>query len=184
MWRSFFFATGITLIIVGVQCLVVDTFLIADSTRLPSVVTRFLDDIRGPGAQNKQPAGYPQFVNSTSQGAIPSYGGVGNSRFGPSRFGDNGLSNSNLPPSLGGSQSYYGGLPGQTLGTRANPNQPFSLAGFSTNKNNPANNGPFGKKIKARYFQTKEWMPWSLLAVGTLVVLYTNSTGRGSYSSD
>ena len=31
-----------------------------------------------------------------------------------------------------------------------------------------------------RVYQTKEWMPWSLLAAGTMIVLYSYSSGSGS----
>lgn len=31
-----------------------------------------------------------------------------------------------------------------------------------------------------RVYQTREWMPWSLLAAGTMIVLYTYSSGGGS----
>ncbi len=51
-------------------------------------------------------------------------------------------------------------------------------AGFSNNGgsyyDSPRLNGA------KRVYQTKEWMPWSLLAAGTMIVLYSYSSSGGS----
>ncbi len=56
----------------------------------------------------------------------------------------------------------------------------FQSAGFQTPSTAT-------KRLKPpRDFQPADWMPWSLLAVGTIIVLYTKSTGGFShnYSGD
>ncbi len=49
---------------------------------------------------------------------------------------------------------------------------PYQTVGFPTYNYQAArqNNGP-----QYRLVQTKEWMPWSLLAAGTVIVIYTFS---------
>lgn len=55
----------------------------------------------------------------------------------------------------------------------------FRPAGYSTYSGvTPQTFGP------RRVYQTREWMPWSLLAAGTIIVLYTYSSGRGRRSDD
>ncbi len=57
-------------------------------------------------------------------------------------------------------------------------NSPFRTAGyrgpFKNLYSNADQNGFDGFK---RIYQTKDWMPWSLLAAGTVIVLYTYSLG-------
>lgn len=66
--------------------------------------------------------------------------------------------------------------------TNRSGNSGFSLTGFGGSNAKSAAAGPLNPK-GLRVIKTKDWMPWSLLAAGTLVVLYTNSTRR-SFSGD
>jgi len=50
----------------------------------------------------------------------------------------------------------------------------YQQAGFQPN----ARNGQVGP-FRPRVVQTKDWMPWSLLATGAIIVLYTYSLPRG-----
>lgn len=65
----------------------------------------------------------------------------------------------------------------------SNGNRPFQTAGYSNYRNNyyNQNQSPAGN-LRKRVFQTKEWMPWSLLAAGSIIVLYTYSIGSRSGS--
>jgi len=210
MWRAFFYAVGVSLILLGVQFLVVDHFVVANGTRVPGFVAKFLNKggQKLPGVANHQPVingqSVPQFVNAQSAsfrqpGRLASNfngGGQANtgSRFGPSRFADSQFSNSNLPPNT----NYYGGVPSSNFGNNVsgysvarpgnsnvgNPSA-FSLAGYGqvNGAPGPVTQSGGGKRTipgsgGSRLFDPKDWMPWCLLAVGTLVVLYTNSTGR------
>ena len=222
MWRAFFFAIGATLIISGLQCLVVDHVVVANGTRVPGFVAKYLDggkrkingqqpQLGGPNliaGQNINSVGQPginlQGPFQGPQGSVPTnpqasqpglLSGIG-SRFGPSRFADSQFSNTDLP----GNISYYGGVPFsnrqpgavQQFANQQQQGSQFSLAGYGgqlsgqagvrtgrTGRLSPVTLGNGG----SRPFKPSEWMPWGLLAVGTLVVLYTNSTGRG-YSKD
>lgn len=220
MWRAFFFAIGATLIISGLQCLVVDHLVVANGTRVPGFVAKFLDsgkpNINGPSPQlgipnlavqnyNSSPRGnfqrpFQNVAQANRQTGLST--GIG-SRFGPSRFADSQFSNTDLPSNL----DYYGGVPfsnrqsgnqqagnrqsgaGQRVGNQRQGSQ-FSLAGYGGQDfNGPSASGQVvgaGRfspvtlgKGGSRIFKPSEWMPWGLLAIGTLVVLYTNSTGRG-----
>jgi hypothetical protein len=121
--------------------------------------------------------------------SLPSSNG---SRFGPSRFDSSSMGNGNFGSSgfpTGGSGQFYGGVPS----SRNNPQ--FSLSGFGNSPRSGSQISPaqiqfqpngqgVGPRVSSnplisgRLIQTKEWMPWSLLAAGTLVVLYTKSTRR------
>lgn len=59
-------------------------------------------------------------------------------------------------------------LPRIIKGSQGQINSPFQQAGYQ-NYAGPAPRSP------NRVVQTKDWMPWSLLATGTIIVLYTYS---------
>lgn len=96
MWKSFFWAVGIFLLILGGETLIVDKFVMADSRRIPRLM--------------------------------------------------NGTTSPMMPASYGGQ---YGA-------------QPNYLPGVN------------------RTIETKDWMPWSLLAAGAVTVMYTSSLQRRS----
>ena len=63
-----------------------------------------------------------------------------------------------------------GGNPSQgSFGTT--PAGPFQNAGYQSYYGSAPRTGP----VPRRVVQTKDWMPWSLLAAGTIVVLYSYS---------
>jgi len=121
------------------------------------------------------------------------------SRFGPSRLADSQFSNTNLPANL----NYYGGVPFSnrqsgnsnfngnspqqfSVGSNRQQNPQFSLAGYGGQSSQNGNVGQ-GNRLSpvtlgrggSRFFKPADWMPWGFLAIGTLVMLYTNSVGRG-----
>ena len=156
MWRSFFFAVGIILIFIGLQCLAVQEFRIDKNNRLfafakkanRAIEATSRDDLpqSGPGLPNPNGSG-ANFANQ-QQFSLPSsssyYGG-------PSRF-----QNSSY-------QSAYGG-----------PSQ-FSQQSL------PANSAQLRPK-KLQNYPVTDWMPWGFLAAGTIISLYTNSTGNSGHS--
>ena len=179
MWRSFFFAVGLMLIILGLECLVAESFVVSSQARLPGFVKKILDE------KGKTPPSAQNGANSVAQNVlIPQTGSFNTgSRFGLSRF-----------DSQYGSGGFYGGRPnqigGQTSQNQFQTNPQFSLAGYGSPAANSGQLVPqsFGggasvtgvsaRKKPSKMLHTKDWMPWSLLAAGTLVVLYTNSTSR------
>ncbi len=62
-------------------------------------------------------------------------------------------------------------------GSPSQMGSPFQQVGYSGNVQRP-NNGP------NRVVQTKDWMPWSLLATGAIIVLYTYSLPARGQSSE
>lgn len=172
MWRAFFFAVGTMLIIMGLECLVIERFVVQDA-RIPGFVAQVLD-----GSPQELGGGPFTYQNGAGSAASP---------FGPSRFNDD-FANQNQP--LG---NFYGGVPNS--GQRQDTNSQFSLAGFGKQRSTIA---PLKQRATGRSFQSyprsvrpqtrivepKDWMPWSLLAAGSLVVLYTNTTTGRSFSND
>ena len=88
--------------------------------------------------------------------SVAGYGGMPNtvSRFGPSRFGANSYGNDQFSQ--------------------------FNLTGYPA----AATSAPPARKKKTtlREVKTQDWMPWSLIAAGTIIVLYSKSiTVRDSH---
>ena len=80
-------------------------------------------------------------------------------------------------------------LPKAISGSRypngANGNNVFRNAGYQQPYYQNVSSGVANLRQPKRVFQTKEWMPWSLLAAGTIIVLYTYSLPESrSESSD
>lgn len=159
MWRSFFFAVGAMLIILGLECLVADRFEISNRTRIPKLVAQMFEE------------------GKTQEGIGSRLGSTGDSRYGKSLFQSPFSNNQSLT-----SQDYYGGVSSSNL--RQPANRPFSLAGFGGKGSENSSNLRLNPGKPTRVIYTKDWMPWSLLAAGTLVVLYTKSTTKGGFSSD
>lgn len=146
MWRAFFLAVGTMLIILGLQCLVVDQFTVSQEGKLAKLANKVVDIIEAP--PEKPAAGGDVNFPLADRGGVQS-------PYGPSRFQDP------FAPSAG---------------TAGGSNPTFGLAGFRNG--NDAAAGP--KKVrKTRKVPTRDWMPWSLLAAGTIVVLYTKSSSLG-----
>jgi hypothetical protein len=174
MWRAFFFAVGIMLIILGLECLVTEQFVVSDGTRFRAIVSGALD------GEQKAPRPQPAISSAQPQIATGFESRQGRSQFGPSRFDRSPFDAQNQSGS-----SYYGGVP---RSNSRNANSQFSLAGFGTPTQPAIAPLPRPRAVPAssgstRVMRPKEWMPWSLLAAGTLIVLYTNSTS-GRYSND
>ena len=179
MWRSFFFALGIGLMVLGAEALVFERFVISPTAHLP----KFLDKVYEKGSSDSfaQSIGNQlspfsanaQTVNGNGQDfRLPNYSQASQgSQFGPSRF--SGPQNGN-----------YGGgrVDLSRSGLNSSPNQSAGPAAYPASfGNNPAiaNNGQasFGNSV-SRTIVTKDWMPWSLLAAGAIIFLYTSSHRR------
>jgi hypothetical protein len=172
MWRSFFLAVGIFIILVGFETMVVDQVVMTNARRIPKIVSATARNM----VTSAAPAGSP---------SQPMTSGLPNSyqmpTYRPLAGG----------PATGG-QTRYNGTQSATFNRVLDPSsgtastQPSGLgyAGYQKNGNNPV--APPVASIpakrpsvrKPRIIQTKDWMPWSLLAAGTIIVLYTQSLGR------
>ena len=173
MWRSFFFAVGITLIFFGLQCLVVEEFRVDKNSRIFAVAekaNRALDSSssRDFGRQNEiNPLNNPTAnIANQQRFSLPSsesyYGG-------PSRF---------QTPSYPNSQFAYGGR-------SQFAQQPLPVNQVSNSVQAGIGSNVVGPRIKAlRSYPVKDWMPWGFLAAGTIISLYTKSTGHSRYSGE
>lgn len=161
MRRAFFFAVGIMLVITGLECLVTQQFVI-HGAQVPNFVAEILFDNFTDGSnsssENFQIAegGY-QAPRSTTR----------NSGFGSSSFDDPYRTDSNRRRQNGNQRS------------------DFSLAGFGQRRTEIApmavpkvrqeSQTTLIGPVETGVFRPQDWLPWSLLAAGALVVLYTNS---------
>jgi hypothetical protein len=158
MWRSFFFAVGVILILAGAQCLVVEKFFVDSNNPLLSVARKSSNS----NAQPIQPLANNQYSVQTEQSrfSLPSsasaYGG-------PSRFQTQGFRPAPYDPS-------------------GNYRTPANVAGFNSNINNAPVAVSVNRTKALKSYLIEDWMPWGLLAIGTIVILYTNSTHRRSYN--
>ena len=179
MWRSFFFAFGIALMVLGAEALVFERFVIAPTARLP----KFLNGVyeKGPSDSLAQLNG-SQLSPFSANAQVPNGNGQDfqlsrysqssqTSQFGPSRF--SGPQNGN-----------YGGgrVDLSRSGLNQNRGQSAGPAAYPVSFGNNAaiaNNGQpdFGNSVP-RTIVTKDWMPWSLLAAGAIIFLYTSSHRR------
>ena len=179
MWRSFFLAVGISLMLLGVEALVFERFVVNQTAKLPKFLNGIFEkDLAGNFARTNNLPGQanPAFQNPSFQTSNASnFQRVpfsSESRFGPSRFSG---------PQAGN----YGGGRVDLSRSGINSNNPQSGAAFPVafaNRANPAvaggGIGSFGQTRGPRTIVTKDWMPWSLLAAGAIIFLCTSSYGR------
>ena len=172
MWRSFFLAVGIFTIVVGLESMVVDQVVMTNVRRVPRIVSATARNLVNPsspsGIQTKPLESGPQTPYQMPTFKRPLASG---------------------PPTSGGNA--YRGTQAATFNRGFDPTvrnraaqQPATgFAGFQSAGNNLApppaavpKNKP--RVRRPRIIQVKDWMPWSLLAAGTIIVLYTQSHGR------
>lgn len=152
MWRALFLAIGVVLIIAGLECLVVGRFMIQEA-RLPPFLAKALDENSAGGSAATSPSVSSQPVRQ-GYGGVPGGGaGYASNRFGNDQF-----------------------FAASSTSNSANAGSQFSLPGFgASNRNN--NSSDLIRPVKI--LRTKDWMPWSLVAAGVIIVLYTNRLARG-----
>ena len=192
MWRSFFYALSIGLIMLGGEALIFERVTLNPNAKIPPFAQRLLaPNPAGPNSTwpsddqyafggTRQVGGIPNAVGSNAgqfPGILPASTNSGSayssqSRFGPSRFAG---------PANGG---YGGGRIGfgqnSQLGTpqAGRISAPTQLVSTST----PAGSGYVGRgRGPSKVIITKDWMPWSLFTVGAVIFLYTH-TSRRRYS--
>lgn len=161
MWRSFFFAVGIFLFVAGLQCLVFEQFYIDQNNRVLTVAKR-----AGNAAKSSAQDGYRELsaqalAQPNSPGANPAGFSLPSSFYGgSSRFQSSGY----------GNQSFDNGLQ-TSFQTDTSPRQSL-----------PQSNYQGAKRLKSH--KVNDWVPWCLLAVGTIACLYTQSLGHSLHRND
>ena len=189
MWRSFFYALGAFLMTLGTEALVFEQADLNPDSKLPKLLQR----LGNAPAGRSYPAENYAFAQGAQSSAQPFSGslpqlqangqnfGLGNqpstvpSRFGQSRFGPSRFSG----PATGG----YGGArvsansPTNQSGTQAFPGQLAGYAGTGSASSSISPRPQF--RGETRTIVTKDWMPWSLIAVGGVIFFYTHNSRRG-----
>lgn len=179
MWRSFFLAVGIGLMLLGVEALVFERVVVNDSAKLPAFLNGIFEkdvsdsfglanNVRGP-ANSALPNPALRTSNASNFQRVPY---TSESNFGPSRFS-------------GPQSGNYGGGRVDLSRSGINSNNIQTGNAFPVsfgNGGNPAGaglavGGP-GQVLRPKTIVTKDWMPWSLLAAGAIIFLYTSSHGR------
>lgn len=198
MWRSFFYAVGIGLFLLGGQALVTDHVVVPKNNRLQKLITKVFSDgdAATPAVANSNASGTNGAINDAAGGLFQgratnnagnafagnpaaqagNYGYDTGSRYGPSRFSG---------PAFGG----YGGArltpqqqQQQNFSPRSNAQtQAQAQAQLAAYRGNgaPARVKP---RTPMQQFKIREWMPWSLLAAGSIIFLYTHSLRGRNYS--
>ena len=179
MWRSFFLAVGIGLMGLGVEALVFERVVVNQTAKLPNFLNGLFEKNYSDSlaiAENFPSQSTPTFQDSGIQNPNASnfqrvpYSST--SRFGPSRFSG---------PQSGG---YGGGRVDlsrsgiSTNNAQAATASPVSFANDANPASSSRDSGIASQIQGPRTIVTKDWMPWSLLATGVIIFLYTSSHGR------
>lgn len=173
MWRSFFFAVGIGLMVLGAEALVFERIVINRSAKLP----KFLNGLYEKGisdsfalSDSTQIQPFSAQVQPPNKSGFPfgSQSSAAGSQFGPSRFSG---------PQYG---NYGGGrVDLSRSGLTTNRNQTAGPTAYPVSFGSPSaeaiSGGTTGPRYVPRTIVTKDWMPWSLLAAGAIIFLYTSS---------
>ena len=185
MWRSFFYAVGIGLFALGLQTLVVEHVTVPQNTRFQKLLKKIFENDKPfagnvqPGLQQLSAPGANQVApNWARQASDQSYGVNTGSRFGPSRFagsaygtGYGGQRVNSTFGNAGFNTPQYGNSPQYQNQGQTNA----QLAGYSS----PGQIGSANPQLRVQKIVVREWMPWSLLASGAIIFLYTRSHHQG-----
>ena len=187
MWRSLFYSIGISLFIFGLQALVLDHVIVPKNSKVQNLIRKVMSDDRPRIADNTV---NPQMIaggygvqnggNWTTQQApnpqpSQSFGYNSGSRYGPSRFGPSQYSGPAYGTGYGGARISSGQTGTPTFSNQPTQGTNAQLAGFRTGTTNVS----AGKKpVVMQKIPIREWMPWSLLASGAIIFLYTHTVDR------
>ena len=177
MWRAFFYSVGYMTIFVGLQSLAFERVQLAPGKDVLQIVKRSLrEDLAGQGAQS---AGREGLSPLSSDPLLARSSNPSGSAFGPSRYSNGGFGGSAFSAAPYRDLTQNGGLgtgSGQSSGVPR-----VDLAGYQSQVRSTGlrqGTAAQGKIKTGRVIQTKDWMPWSLLATGAVIVLYTRSFRR------
>lgn len=187
MWRAFFYAVGIGLFGLGLEGLVFDHVVVHKNSRIQKVIRRVFSDgpVNGNGFALQQQPNFGNNPNGQNLGqnfpfanrtTAPTqsrnlFGGVETgSRYGPSRFAGpafgTGYGGGRVNPNLQNGTG-FGNFQGRGNGSA-------QLAGYSVNNGQGPGIAQNPGGLLER-FVIKQWMPWSLLASGAIIFLYTHT---------
>jgi hypothetical protein len=187
MWRSLFYAIGISLFAFGLQALVLDHVIVPKNSRVQNLIRKIMSDDAPRVVSN---AVNPQIVAggydlqnggnwNAQQAPTPqpnqSFGYNSGSRFGPSRFGPSQFSGPAYGTGYGGARISPDQAARRTFNSQPTQGTNAQLAGFRAGTTNVS---AAQKPVVMQKFEIREWMPWSLLASGAIIFLYTHTVER------
>jgi hypothetical protein len=175
MWRALFYAVGIMTILLGVQSLVFEQVQLAPGKDALQIVKRLLrDDNAGPIAVRPETGNFA--VRSNNGQRV--FQSASDSTFGPSRFPSGGFGGTTFSAAPYRDLTQSGGL--AVRSGQASNVPPADFASYQTRSQRTGSGVAGLTQTAGRVIQSKDWMPWSLLAIGTVIVLYTRSFGARS----
>ena len=169
MWRAFFYAVGYMTIFVGLQSLAFERVQLAPGKDAKQFIKRILgEDGAESVATSSEAVGSP-VASRTAPLAT-------GSSFGPSRFSNGGFGGSAFSAAPYRDLDRDVNLGVESRGAEGIPR--IDLAGYQSNVRQPAVRARSTRP--GRVIMSQDWMPWSLLAIGAVIVLYTRSFGTHS----
>ena len=177
MWRALSYAIGSMMILLGVQSLAFEQVQLAPGKDALQIVKRLLrDEGSGSGAVN---SGGGNSIARPNDGQRV-FQSANASTFAPSRFPNGGFGGTTFSAAPYRDLTQSGGL-GIRSGQSTNVPR-VDLASFQTRQSETQLSAGSTTLVEkpGRVIRSKDWMPWSLLAIGSLIVLYTRSFGARS----
>ena len=173
MWRALFYAIGSMTILLGVQSLAFEQVQLAPGKGVLQIVKRLLREDGGSSV-----AVASGNANAIGNQNITNRGGrsLAGSSFGSSRFPNGGFGGTTFSAAPYRDLTQNGGL-GIRSGQSTSVPQ-VDLASYQTGTQQANANNVLAKP--GRVIRSQDWMPWSLLAIGSVVMLYTRSFGARS----
>lgn len=175
MWRALFYAVGSMTILLGVQSLAFEQVQLAPGKDALQIIKRLLRD-EGAGPAVARPEIANLAVRSNDDRRF--FQSASDSTFGPSRFPSGGFGGTTFSAAPYRDLKQSGGL--AVRSGQASNVPPADFASYQTGSQRTGAEAA-GLTLKpGRVIQSKDWMPWSLLAIGAVIVLYTRSFGARS----
>ena len=178
MWRALFYAIGSMTILLGIQSLAFEQVQMAPGKDALQIVKRLLRDGDGGGSGALAPV---RVDVPNNLGNNQPFRTASDSSFGPSRFSNGGFGGTTFSAAPYRDLTTNNGLGiGSGQSTAVPRAQLASYQTRSAQVGGTTQVGGTGGPLLSpgRVIRSKDWMPWSLLAIGALIILYTRSVGR------
>lgn len=171
MWRALFYAIGGMTILLGVESLAFEQVQIAPGKGALQAIKRLLRE--DGGSSVAAASGNVNAVGNQSATNLAGRSPIGSS-FGASRFPNGGFGGSTFSAAPYRDLTQNGGL-GIRSGQSSSVPQ-IDFASYQTGSQNAEAANVLDQQ-PGRVIRSQDWMPWSLLAIGSVIVLYTRSFG-------
>ena len=171
MWRALFYAIGGMTILLGVESLAFEQVQLAPGKGALQAIKRLLRE--DGGSSVAAASGNVNAVGNQSATNLAGRSPIGSS-LGASRFPNGGFGGSTFSAAPYRDLTQNGGL-GIRSGQSSSVPQ-IDFASYQTGSQNAEAANVLDQQ-PGRVIRSQDWMPWSLLAIGSVIVLYTRSFG-------